>query len=98
MIHETPFCPEQKWNCFRPRVCSGNHILAFSQVARFLDDCEFQDYIDEAGWWDQQIQNLEHNPFQATDTADATSAAAGEIKGLIEVGRLETIGRFAEYN
>lgn len=85
MIRGTPFTVRAK-------------LVAFSQVARFLDDCELQDYIDEAGWWDQRIEPLEPTAIQATDTVDATSVAPGAFKGLKEVGRLDSIGRFAEYN
>lgn len=50
------------------------------QVARFLDDCEFQDYINEAGCWAKQ-----------KDNTDATPPPAGAPGNLVEVGRVQRV-------
>lgn len=64
--------------------------MVFAQVACFLDDCEFQDYIDETGWWDKRIELLEpRKSIRATDNADATLASPAALKDSMEVGRHE---------
>lgn len=62
--------------------------MALSQVACFLDDCELQDYVNEAGCWDKQREPLEvRNATQATGFADVAEQADPDVrKGSIEVG------------
>lgn len=48
-------------------------VTALLQVATFLDDCEFQDYINETGWWATQQEQQETIVSKTTD--DLTSVA-----------------------
>lgn len=61
--------------------------MGFCQVACFLDDCEFQDYINETGYWGKQGELLKvRNEPQAKGFADVAQADPDVRKGSIEVG------------
>ncbi|CAM9180110.1 unnamed protein product, partial [Hapterophycus canaliculatus] len=59
-------------------------------VARFLDDCELQDFISEIGWWSKWGGTPEILPSaMETRVEDAAQADTGVPKGLPEVGCLQ---------
>lgn len=54
----------------------------------FLDDCELQDYVKEAGCWDKKREPLEVlDAIQGEDFTDIAQAGLDACKSSIEVGR-----------
>lgn len=50
--------------------------ITIAKVARFLDGCEFQDYLNETGCWAKQKEKT-----------DATPPVPGAPRDAVEVGR-----------
>lgn len=51
-------------------------VTALLQVANFLDDCEFEDYINETGWWaTQQAPQEQQEPLVSKGTKNMENVA-----------------------
>lgn len=62
-------------------------------MASFLDACEFEDYINEAGWWATQREPLlivSKTADGVTSVADAAQADPVAHEGHIEVNKAST--------
>lgn len=62
------------------------------QVAFFLDGSEFEDYINETGWWGKHgTSSGPKDSAQAASVADVTQADLGSSKCSMEVSRIHFI-------
>lgn len=70
----------------RTRSTTSNTEFFVPQVAYFLDGCEFEDYINETGWWSKHGTSPgPKDSAQAASVADVTQADLGSSKSSMEV-------------
>ncbi|CAM9137868.1 unnamed protein product [Ectocarpus sp. 4 AP-2014] len=89
--------PAKEWGCTSLLPLAEGRIDEFcapgqddetkETVAYFLDGCEFEDYINETGWWGKHGTTSGPKDFaQAASVADVTQADLGSSKSSMEDG------------
>lgn len=64
-------------------------------MASFLDACEFQDYINEAGWWaTQRVPLVSKTGNDVASVADIVQADPEAHEGHIEVSQAQGLTYF----